>query len=110
MSVIDKYKKIDAEITNFCDFLNTTSYIQNKGSITPTSLFNCIYNKIGVFEENNKIYKVFTISNWKQQKAIQILCQDILKISEIVLPFKVVFEGQFFIIVEQKKLTLIKER
>ena len=66
--------------------------------------------KISIFENNNIIYKILDKKAYKKFKAINILSIDILKLQQVILPYKEEYVGEYLVIVSQIKLIPINNQ
>ena len=105
MSLLQEYIEQDKRLCEIVSF-----FIQNSGSIQGLQerAFEehvlSRYNKISVFEENNRIYKVFSKHSFLKAEAVYTLADNVLNLDEIIAPITVEYCGHYLAIISQEKL------
>lgn len=102
MSLLQQFIDCDQQLNSIFTFLdNNYHLIRNNRSGVNLQVY---HSKFSVFEENGKIFKVYSTKTFKKCQAISYLIYDLLELQDIILPFDIEYEGKYLSIISQRKL------
>lgn len=110
MSLLEKYIEYDKKLDEIFDFFNREDNINlKKGKRNQVISKNAVRNfngKIDIFEQDEKIYKVLTVWEFKRLEAVYILGLEVLNLFEIFLKYKIEYKGNNLVIISQEKINI----